>query len=485
MSLKSFGKNTVIYAIGNISLRLTSFLLIPIYTHYLTKTEFGLLQTILLTIQILIPITDLGMRTAVVRFFSDYEKKEKLKYLLGTSTLVNVLIGIFIIFLSQLIPDELISNFFETKLIPGLILFTVITAVLQTLNINLIAYFRARNQSIIFSVISITTSIFLIIISYLFLVVYSYGIIGVLWAQSITFGLASLLIIIWLYYKHRLAISQKVLNLVIKFGAPLVLVMTGDLLVQTIGNYLLGYFNTLEQVAVISLAIKIASIIKIVLIGPFQLAYEPYAFRNKDNKNFKENISKTITYVVSAYMLISFCLLIIFRDLIILVGNSEYNESYHLIFFILPAMGSMLFNYLGQALLFIKNKSKKTGYITLFSAIISIILLYFLIKYSGMYGFILGTNFYFFLSSFWVYYLGVKEIHVKLDYKRISVLLFIIVLHNLLVYFLSSLNNLIFYSASIFILIITIIYLAKSNFLTNNEKKLFKDFIQKYLKSKS
>ncbi len=244
MSLKSFGKNTVIYAIGNISLRLTSFLLIPIYTHYLTKTEFGLLQTILLTIQILIPITDLGMRTAVVRFFSDYEKKEKLKYLLGTSTLVNVLIGIFIIFLSQLIPDELISNFFETKLIPGLILFTVITAVLQTLNINLIAYFRARNQSIIFSVISITTSIFLIIISYLFLVVYSYGIIGVLWAQSITFGLASLLIIIWLYYKHRLAISQKVLNLVIKFGAPLVLVMTGDLLVQTIGNYLLGYFNS-------------------------------------------------------------------------------------------------------------------------------------------------------------------------------------------------------------------------------------------------
>ncbi|HPA86031.1 MAG TPA: polysaccharide biosynthesis protein, partial [Deltaproteobacteria bacterium] len=42
--LKSLGKQTVIYGAGSMLSRLSAFLLLPVYTNYLTPAQFGTLE---------------------------------------------------------------------------------------------------------------------------------------------------------------------------------------------------------------------------------------------------------------------------------------------------------------------------------------------------------------------------------------------------------------------------------------------------------
>ncbi|MCB9247698.1 MAG: oligosaccharide flippase family protein [Ignavibacteriales bacterium] len=66
-----------------------------------------------------------------------------------------------------------------------------------------------------------------------------------------------------------------------KFGYPLILATSGTILVTTSGNYFLGSFRNLEAVALLAVGYKVATIGIMILIAPFQLAYEPYVFSNK------------------------------------------------------------------------------------------------------------------------------------------------------------------------------------------------------------
>lgn len=477
MSLKSVSKNTVIYSLGTLALRFTTFLLIPLYTHYLTKAEFGLLQTLLFTIQIIITINDVGMRSALMRFFAEYEVKNKISELMGSSTTLNITIGLVFLLVATLIPDTLLSDLFDIDIIPNLLIFTVLVGVSQTLSLNILSYFRAKDQGIVYMVISLTTSIILIVTTYVFLVTFNFGIIGVLWAQSISFTAMWLIVLTWIIYKHGFRIKSKTLKLLYNFGFPLIFAMSGDLIINTSGNYLLGYFNNFEEVAIFSLAYKIAAISIMVLIGPFQMAYEPFIFREKDNEKVKKLISSIATYISLAYLIVSVGIVIIFKDLINVIGTSEYEEAYHLLFLLLPGIGATIFNYIGQSLLHFNNKTKVTGGIVLFSTVISMLLLYFLVKSYGTIGLIVSLNFYLLISSFLLLYFGIREVKINLEIKRLIIIALIGIGLFISIYYLSFFNSFVFYFVSLFLLFITLFIVYLSNFFIENEKKQFQKII--------
>ena len=107
----SLGKNAFFYAIGTAGLRTASFVLIPIYTYSLAMDDYGLLAVLLQTAQIMIIVMSVGSRTALVRFAKEYEDKNQIGILLGTSTFINVAaaaaVTIATLFLSPLFGDVL------------------------------------------------------------------------------------------------------------------------------------------------------------------------------------------------------------------------------------------------------------------------------------------------------------------------------------------------------------------------------------------
>jgi O-antigen/teichoic acid export membrane protein len=479
MSIKSFGKNTVIYLVGSIGLRFSSFLLLPLYTKYLSIEDFGLLQTLLLTIQIMITIIDVGVRSSIVRFLQEFKEINKIGLLLGSSLFVNIFSSVVLMLIATifLVPffDQIITS--ENSLY--IILFTSFTAIFQTLSLNIISYYRAQNESLKFMLMSIGGAVLLIITTLFLLVYLGMGIEGVLLAQILTYSSIWAVASFFIFIKHGISISKSTVKKVLKFGFPLIFATSGDLITTTTAVYFLSYFHGLQEVAIYSLGFKLAQIAIMVLIGPFQMAYEPYVYSQKDNPRVKKIISQLTTYLVLSFSLISFLLVFFLKDLMIFLFDANYSSSYFIIFFILPGMGFIGIQYIAQSMLHLKNKTNVTGTTIAFVTLISVLFNYILILNLDITGLIISYNFAMGLTTFILFKYGLKVFPVKFEINRIILGIFIFVILLTTVGLLRNTPFYIYYSFPIIELIIICYFLFKSNFFSSSEKLIINNFIAK------
>ena len=69
-------KNISIYTIGNIINKSLGFILIPIYSIYLTTSDYGIISGMTLFMSLTAVIITLSLDRAVYRCYFDYEKEE-------------------------------------------------------------------------------------------------------------------------------------------------------------------------------------------------------------------------------------------------------------------------------------------------------------------------------------------------------------------------------------------------------------------------
>ncbi len=101
-NLGRFVKSSAVYFAGNVLTKVISFLLIPIYTNYLTTVDMGYYDTSFAYLNILTPVISLEIWSAMMRYMYDYTDT-KLKYkpivngfcIFGVSALIYS--GIFIV----------------------------------------------------------------------------------------------------------------------------------------------------------------------------------------------------------------------------------------------------------------------------------------------------------------------------------------------------------------------------------------------------
>ena len=67
----------MLFTISGFVPKIFSFILVPIYTSYLTTAEYGISDLITTTVSLLIPIFTLDIQDAVMRFALDKEYKKE------------------------------------------------------------------------------------------------------------------------------------------------------------------------------------------------------------------------------------------------------------------------------------------------------------------------------------------------------------------------------------------------------------------------
>ena len=89
-------KNTIIYAVGNLGSKLLTFLMLPIYTSFLTTEEFGAFDIIVTTVSLLLPVISFQITDGIYRFILTEDDEEKKKVLISNGAIVLFKnIGIF------------------------------------------------------------------------------------------------------------------------------------------------------------------------------------------------------------------------------------------------------------------------------------------------------------------------------------------------------------------------------------------------------
>lgn len=388
-------KNTIIFAIGNFGSKFLGLFLLPIYTSYLSNSNYGYFDLIMTTLTLFLPIVSFQIFDGVYRYLLDTQKTKQIRQLISNS--------LFIIFFNLILFNLIfILISFYIDIVHGYliqVLFTVSTLLELFKQIA-----RGLKKNVIYSMAGIILTVIIGLFSIIFLKFYNLGIEGLLLANTIGTSLAMLFIIfklnIFQYISFNLSeLKKSIIYKLIMYSIPLIPNLISWWIMNLSDRYMLIHFMGLDANGIYAVANKFASIL---LMGftVFNLAWQESAiseFNSKDRNHFYSSIfNKLVRFIFS----ILFILLAFSKSVLkIMVNQNFFNAWMYLPFLYIAIIFSAFSSFYGTG--FQSSKETKGAlYSSLVGSVLNIIINLILIPRVGIQGAAISTMISFF--AMWI-----------------------------------------------------------------------------------
>jgi len=421
LDLKSLGRNTIIYAVGNIGLRAASFLLIPLYAHVLSKADFGRLATVIFTVQIMLVLMNAGVREALVRFSSEARENGRTGELLGTCLLITAIAGGVVTTASMLLLRCVLGDALHMADATGFVFFACAIAAAQTLAGQFLNHYRAENRAGSFLAAGFSIAVVLVAANGVMVGLLGMGVRGALVAQFTAYLGGLLVMSAIVLPRTGVRVSWRMARRVLAFGGPLVVSEASWFVMLGAPVYFLSHYSGLEEVAVYSLGFKLAQVVVIMLVLPFQLAYSPFVFSRLKDPRIGDAMSRALTYFVLAFVAVAFAILAASRVLIPVIAPAGYAVAGLVLLALLPAMFFQGIESFGKTLLHIERKSYITGAVAGASGCLSVLLNLVLVPRFGWRGAVASSGIATALAAGLVMAAAMRTYPVRVELGRIAV----------------------------------------------------------------
>jgi len=294
MSIKTLGKQTLIYGIGTILARIVTFLLLPLYTNVFTAEEYGVVSLAYAFIGFAIMLYRYGMDAALMKYYIEVEGEEKKKYFttIFISQFVTSLIfsGLLFISASMIAPIILGGSYTFLFQLVAIILFFDVLWMLPLLIL------RAEEKPKHYIILSLLNVVLLMSFN-IYLVVYKgLGIQGVLIGNIAASGLLLLATLPIILRNIKISLLDRVvLKQVLKFGLPFFPAGIFTMIMELSDRYLLEWMTNTSLVGIYSAGNKLGMFGMLLVLG-FNMGWTPFFLKIGKQKDAPVIFSKVATY---------------------------------------------------------------------------------------------------------------------------------------------------------------------------------------------
>jgi len=174
-----FFRHSGVYALGNMLNRLGAFLLLPIYTHYLSVAQYGALELFYVINAVVSGILSIGIAHATLRFYFEYPEQGERNAVVSTNLAAS-----FVITVAGILPLALGAKDIARYLFNDAAMARGVWLILATLVFELssqvsLAYLRAREHSVFFITVSFCKLMVQIAVNMVLLMRFDAGVLGV------------------------------------------------------------------------------------------------------------------------------------------------------------------------------------------------------------------------------------------------------------------------------------------------------------------
>ena len=381
---KKLLSDTLIIGIGTFGSKLLVFVLMPLYTAYLSAAQYGTAELITGTANLLIPFACVGITNGVFRFCAE-RGSDKAAVLSSSVAILGIGSGIFLL-LAQLLN---LTAYFRGYV--WLILLYVVMANLQAVCAQ---YVRAIDRTRLFAVQGILNTFITAAFNVFFLVVCGMGVIG--YVLSVILG--NLITTIFLAIRAKMwktvrfsCIDRELMRELVRFSLPLVPTTVCWLITDISDRYLVTYFWGDAVNGVYSAAYKIPTLLTVVS-GIFMQAWQLSAVaESEDRDSCKHFYSEVFGGFLSVVSIGAAGLILLSPVLTSLLLNPSYaGAAYYMPTLILSAALSSIVSFLASA--YMVTKKSMNSFLTAISgAVLNLLLNLLLIPRMGAIGAAVAT----------------------------------------------------------------------------------------------
>ena len=294
MSIKTLGRQSLIYGIGTILTRVVTFLLLPLYTNVFTTEEYGIYALAYAFTGFVSIVYRYGMDSALMKYYIDAHGESKKSYfttIFSVQTVTSLLFSLVLFFTAGALAPIFLGG--EHKQLMQLVAIILFFDALWILPMLILRANEKPRQYILFSLLNVVLTMGFNIYLVVFL---KMGITGVLIGNvfaSAALLLATLSIIVKnLNFKN---VSRSVLKEVLKFGLPFFPAGIFTMIMELSDRYLLEWLADTSAVGLYSAGNKMG-MFGLLLVTGFNMGWTPYFLKKGKDADAPQTFARVSTY---------------------------------------------------------------------------------------------------------------------------------------------------------------------------------------------
>ena len=421
------GKEAAVYGLSSIVGRFLNFLLVPFYTNYLAKAEFGIQSNIYAYIAFAFVLYGYGMDSAYMRFVvsaDPADKKQTLSIpyfsLLVTSVFFASIIHFFAVEISVLIGAEGYSELIQYS---GWIL------CFDTLVIVPFAYLRMSNRAKTFAALRILNIVINVVLTIVMLVVLKMKL-EAIFIANLAASAATAMILAWIVLPQlTVRLSSGLFKDMLKFGFPYIPAGLAGIAIQVIDRPIVKALTDNDTLGVYSANYRLG-VLMMLVVGMFDYAWRPFFLTHANEPDAPKLFSKVFTYLVTLLMFVFVTGSLFVGDVvrIKMFGGYFINPKYWEGLSIVPIV---LFAYVFTGAyvnfivgVYLEKKTKYIPYATGAGAVVNVVANLILIPRFGIAGAATATLLSYLVMAVGIYFPSQRFYHVDYEWGKLLRVLF-------------------------------------------------------------
>ena len=336
-------KDVAIYGGGEILMRATGFLTLPIYTRVLATDEYGAWGFLTTAVGLLAAILAIGGDSAYARYYFECKSLRERQTLTSTwfgfLGLWTALVSIALAALSHPVAAWFLGH-------PSYALavaFAIVSTPLTLVNALLGEVLRNQFRPVAFTVLNVLGAALLVGATVLFVVVLKKGLTGLAFSMDVSLALL-IPIRIWTVRDHlRWEFSVPLLRRLLAFGGPLVPVSIAYWIFAVSDRFVLAKLSTLRELGLYTVAAAVTAALALVQAA-LSRAWSPHAVRlyEDDRESAGRIFGHVLTYILLLFAVMCVAVSTFAHELLVVLTTQPYYGA-------AIAVGPLTLGYLAYA----------------------------------------------------------------------------------------------------------------------------------------
>lgn len=383
---KSLGKQSAIYGAGIVVGKLASFLMLPVYTRFLTPADYGVLELLSMTIDVIGMIAGIGIGSAVFKFYSDAEGAPAKNRVISTAGISVALLGAVTAALGLLFAPLVTRTVIGEGTDPLYLRIFFLTYLFQSCEHVPMMLLRARQEAVRVVTLNVARLVLSLSLNIVFVVHFRMGVMGVLLSGLITGATMATGLSAYLLRLVGLHFSADRFRAMVRFGSPMVLWTLGSFVLVFSDRFFLNHYVGTAEVGIYSLGYKFAFILSALAFSPFEMVWDPHRFEVAKRSDAPEVYARVFLYMNVAVGLGALGISLFVRDFLGVMADPAFLPAYRIVPLLLLAQTfSHWVSYVTLGL-FVSSNTRALARISFLAVVATLALNFLLVSRWGILG---------------------------------------------------------------------------------------------------
>lgn len=400
-------KNTIIYAIGNMSSKVLAYIMVMIYSHYISPSDLGYYDIVMSTVSLLLPVITLEIHEGVYRLMvgeSRYNNDEIVGTCIRFLTCTSLISALILIIAASVI---------DIRLLPLILLYLLSYVFYGYMQIVV----RGCYENKFYAFLGILNSVITLVCQFIGIVLLRKGIAALFFALSISNIICIIVILVrfnFIIKSVSKPFNRALLREVLFFSIPLIPTTICWWIVNACDRYIILYGLGTEYNGIYAIATKFPTLIT-TITSFFYLAWQESALREYESEHRDEFFSSVFQKYHRILISACICCIPAVRVVIELFMASSYSDAWKYTgTLLLSTVYMALSSFLGLGYQISKETSMST-ITSIIAAAVNVVINFAFIKVIGLQAASISTL----VSYFVMFVIRVKQTkkYFKIDYK--------------------------------------------------------------------